>query len=70
MDHSALKGIYCFKNPAKTVYIQKYLEEISDFSFDIEHITGKHVFVSDFLSLFSSDNQDEEPILILQTLLV
>ncbi len=44
------------------ICIQKYLEEISDFSFDFQHITGKHMFVSDFLSWFSSDNNDEEPI--------
>ncbi len=35
---------------------------ISDLLFDIEHISGKYKFVSDFLSLFSSDNKDEEPI--------
>ncbi len=34
------------------------MEEISDFSFDFQHISGKHMFVSDF----SSDNNDEEPI--------
>ncbi len=44
------------------VRIQKVLEEISDFSFDFEHISGKHKFVSDFWSRFSSDNKDEEPI--------
>ncbi len=44
------------------VCIQIFLEEISNFSFNIEHISGKHIFVSDFLSHFSSDNQDEEPI--------
>ncbi len=36
--------------------------EISDFSFDFEHKSGKHMFVSDFLSHFSSDNKYEEPI--------
>ncbi len=54
MDHSALKRIYCSKKVAKTVRIQKFLEKISDFSFDIEHISGKHMFVSDFLSRFSA----------------
>ncbi len=34
---------------------QTVLAEISDFSFDFEHISGKHMFVSDFLSHFSSD---------------
>ncbi len=34
MDHSALKRIYCSRKPAKTIHIQKFLEEISDFSFD------------------------------------
>ncbi len=45
MDHSTLKHIYCITKPAKTVRIQKFLKEISDFSFDIEHISGKHMFV-------------------------
>ncbi len=44
------------------ICIQKLLEEISDFSFDFQHISGKDMFVSDFLSHFSSDNRDEEPI--------
>ncbi len=62
MDHSTLERIYCSRKPAKTVRIQKFLEEISDFSFDFQHISGKHIFVSDFLSCFSSDNIDDEPI--------
>ncbi len=32
----------------------------SDFSFDFQHISGKHMFVSDFLSRFSSDNINDE----------
>ncbi len=59
MDHSTLKHIYCSRQPAKTVCIQKFLEEISDFSFGFQHIS---VFTSDFLSRFSSDNTDDEPI--------
>ncbi len=39
----------------RSVYL-KFSEEISDFSFDFQHISGKHMFVSDFLSRFSSDN--------------
>ncbi len=62
MDHSALKHIYCSKKLAKTVSIQKFVKEILDFSFDFEHISGKHMFVSDFLSRFSSENKDVEPI--------
>ncbi len=62
IDHSALKRIYCSRKPAKMFRIQKCLEEISDFSFDLQHISGKHMFVFDFLSWFSSDNNDEEPI--------
>ncbi len=61
MDHSALKQIYCSYKPAKTIHIQKCLKEISDFSFDFQHISGKHIFVSDFLSRLSSDNNVEEP---------
>ncbi len=62
MDHSVLKRIHCSCKPAKTIHIQNLLEEISDFSFDFQHISGKHMFVSDFLSRFSSANNDEEPI--------
>ncbi len=54
MDHSALKYISCSKKPTETVRIQKVLEQISDFSFDLEHISGKHImFFSDFLFRFS-----------------
>ncbi len=45
MDHSALKQIYCSRKPGKTIRIQKFLEEISDFSFDFQHISGKHMFL-------------------------
>ncbi len=62
MEHSALKPIYCSHKPEKTVRIQKCLEEISDFSFDFQHISSKHMFVSNFLSHFSFNNKDEEPI--------
>ncbi len=62
MDHNALKCIYCSRKPTKTVRIQKFLKKISYFSFDFQHISGKHMFVSDFLSHFSSDNIDDEPI--------
>ncbi len=30
MDTSALKWIYCSCKPAKTIHVQKFLEEISD----------------------------------------
>ncbi len=60
MDHSALKQIYCSPKPAKTIRIQNFLEELSDFSFDFQHISGKRIFVSDFLSCFSSDNTEHE----------
>ncbi len=62
MDHNALKCIYCSRKPSKTVRIQNVLEEISDSSFNFQHISCKHMFVSDFLSRFSSSNKDEEPI--------
>ncbi len=64
MDYNALKCIYCSHKPGKIVHMQKFLEEISDFSLDFQHISGKHMFVSDFLSLycFSSDNIDDEAI--------
>ncbi len=61
MDHSSLKRIYCSFKPAKTIRIQKLLEEISDFSFDFQHISDKLMFVSDFLPRFSSDNKEDDP---------
>ena len=62
MDHSALKRILGSKKQAKTNRIQKYLEELSDFTFDFKHSSGKNMFISDFLSRFSAPNYDEEPI--------
>ncbi len=64
MDHSALKQIYCSHKPAKTIRIQKFLEEISDFLFDFQHICAKHMIVSHFISRFSSDNNYEEPMAV------
>ncbi len=53
MDHSASRNIYCAEKPAKTVRIQKFLEEISDYSFTFEHVSGKkHVCVGLFVTLF------------------
>ncbi len=43
MDHSTLKRIYFSRHPPKTVRIQKFLEEISDFSFDSTHIWQTYV---------------------------
>ncbi len=59
MDHSAIKRIYCSRKPGKMIRIHKFLEEISAFSFDFQHISGKHMLVSDFVSRFSSHNNDE-----------
>ncbi len=44
------------------ICIQKYLQEISDLFFDFQHISGKYMFVSDFLSRFSSGNKEDAPI--------
>ncbi len=62
LDHRGLKWIYCSCKPVKIIRIQNFLEEISDFSFDFQHISGKRMLMSEFLSRFSSDNNDEEPI--------
>ena len=62
MDHSALRRILGSKKQARTNRIQKYVEELSDFNFEIKHNAGKHMFISDFLSRFSAPNTDEEPI--------
>ncbi len=52
IDHSVLKHICCSCKPVKTIHIQNVLEEISDFSFDFQQNSGKHMFVSDFFSRF------------------
>ncbi len=57
-----LKRIYCSLKPAKTVRKQKFLEEISAFPVNFQHISGKHMFISDFQFSFSSDNIDDESI--------
>ncbi len=62
MDHSALQHIYSSRKPAKTIRIQKFLEELSDYSFTFEHVSGKNMLVSDFLSRFSNNNDDGEAI--------
>ncbi len=54
--------IYTSRKPTKTVRLQKFLEELSDFSFSFEHVSGKNMFVSDFLSRFSSNTEENEPI--------
>ncbi len=41
MDHRALKCIYCSRKPAQTVHIQKFLEEISDFLFNFQHVCNR-----------------------------
>ncbi len=59
MDHSALRSIYCSKKPPKTKRLLKFLEEISDFSITIQHVSGRKMFVSDFLSRYSDKSQQE-----------
>ncbi len=62
MDHSALTMIYNSHKQAKMNRIQKYLEELSDYSFTIEHIAGTKMFISDYLSRFSGDNSGNDRI--------
>ncbi len=62
MDHSALTLIYNSRKQAKTNPIQKYLEELSDYSFTIEHIAVTKMFISDYLSRFSADNSKTDRI--------
>ncbi len=56
MDNSALRMIYASKKESKTNGKQKYLEELSNYSFTIEHSPGTKMFISDYLSRFSADN--------------
>ncbi len=65
MDYSALKHIYCFRKPAKTVLIQNFCRKFQTF-----HLISTISLASTCLSLiscrhFSSNNKDEEPILYL-----
>ncbi len=62
MDNSALRMIYASKKESKTNRIQKYLEELSDYSFTIEHSPGTKMFISDYLSRFSADNIETDSI--------
>ncbi len=62
MDHSALENIYCSKKAAKTIRIPKFFEEISDYSFTFEHVSGENMFVLDFFSHFSNNNDEWEAI--------
>ncbi|MBL0686765.1 MAG: DDE-type integrase/transposase/recombinase, partial [Sulfurospirillum sp.] len=58
MDNSSLRMIYASKKESKTNRIQKYLEELSDYSFTIEHSPGAKMFISDYLSRFSAANEE------------
>ncbi len=60
VDNSALRMIYASKKESKT--IQKYLEELSDYSFTIEHSPGTKMFISDYLSRFNADNIETDSI--------
>ena len=62
IDHSVLKNIYCSSKVSKTNLIQKFLEELSDYHFQIKHVSGKHMYVSDLLSCFSYPNTNEDTI--------
>ncbi len=62
MYNSALRMIYVLKKQSKTHRIQKYLEELSDYSFTIEHSPGTKMFISDYLSRFSADNIETDSI--------
>ncbi len=62
IDHRSLKFIYKSKKPAKTNRIKKYLEELLDYSFTFEHIPGTKMFISYYLSRFSTGNNETESI--------
>ncbi len=50
---------YTIRNTTSEINANKFIELC------FQHISGKHMFVSDFLSQFSSDNKEYEPILYL-----
>ena len=62
VDHAALKRIYCSKKQPATSRIQRSLEKLSKYNFEIAHVSGSKMFISDFLSRNSDQNCANEPI--------
>ncbi len=63
MDNSAIRHIYCSKKMPATLRIQKALERITDFDFDISYRSGSKMYISDFLSRYANaDRSKPEPI--------
>ena len=50
VDHSALVHILKGKREAATLRLKKLLEQISQYSFKINYLKGKEMYISDFLS--------------------
>ena len=60
VDHSALVHILKGKREPPTLRIKKLLEIISQYSFDIKYLKGKEMYISDFLSR-NTDNDEGSP---------
>ncbi len=60
VDHSALPHILWAKKEPTTLYLKKYVEELSEFSFDCRYQKGKDMQVANYLSRHN-DNDVSEP---------
>lgn len=59
VDHSSLIQIYNSKTQPPTLRLQKLIERLSRYSFDLSYQKGKDMVVSDFLSRTSRDDDDD-----------
>ena len=59
-DHSALVHIIKAKREPPTLRLQKLVEHLMDYKFNIKFLKGKEMFVTDFLSR-NPDNDTESP---------
>ena len=59
-DHSALVHILKAKREPPTLRLKKLIEHLSDYSFGIKFLNGKEMYISDFLSR-NTENDDDSP---------
>ena len=60
-DHSALVHIIKAKREPPTLRLQKLVEHLMDYKFNIKFLKGKEMFVTDFLSRHPKDAESESP---------
>ena len=63
-DHSALVHIMNGKKEPPTLRLKKFIENLSDYKFDIKFLRGRDMFVSDFLSRHPDNEEShDDPII-------